>query len=344
LSFGVSNTGLGLMTYSTSIITGSDWLSISSGASGGNSGTIHVTAAASNVTQPRTGRIRITALGIGGIAATSSPREVLVAQEAGADGVPPVITRLGSSPVNVEQHAVYTDAGATATDNVDGDISANVQAVSTVNTSAIGSYTVTYTVSDSSGNPATPVVRTVNVVAATHAEGTIGPLGGTVSRDGITVTILPGALSGPTLITIDRAAVGSPDLPDGVLAVLNGTSFDVGPDGLTAVGGGDLATITISYPDADQNGIVDGTSIPETHLVVLHIDESTGDVTTLEGTVNTTANTVTVTTDSFSVFVLAQSDDLPGVPLMPWAVAALILVMLVSGPILARKRLRALRQ
>jgi hypothetical protein len=344
LTFGVSNTGQGVMTYSTSIITGADWLSISSGASGGNSGTIHVTAAASNVTQPRTGRIRITALGIGGIAATSSPREVLIAQEAGADGVPPVITRLGSSPVNVEQHAVYTDAGATATDNLDGDITANVQAVSTVNTAAIGSYTVTYTVSDAGGNPATPVVRTVNVVAATHAEGTIGPGGGTVTRDGISVTILPGALSAPTLITIDRAAVGSPDLPDGVLAVLNGTSFDVGPDGLTAVGGGDLATITISYPDADQDGIVDATSIPETHLVVLHIDETTGDVTTLEGTVNTTANTVTVTADSFSVFVLAQSDDLPGVPLMPWAVAALTLVMLVSGQLLAKRSLHSSRQ
>ncbi|MFA6239516.1 MAG: FG-GAP-like repeat-containing protein [Candidatus Hydrogenedentales bacterium] len=344
LTFGVSNTGQGVMTYSTSIITGSEWLSIQSGATGGNSGTIHVTAAASNVTQPRTGRIRITALGIGGIAATSSPREVLIAQEAGADGVPPVITRLGSSPVNVEQHAVYIDAGATATDNVDGDITANVQAVSTVNTAAIGSYTVTYTVSDSAGNPATPVVRTVNVVAATHAEGTIGPGGGTVSRDGITVTILPGALSAPTLVTIDRAAVGDPTLPEGVLAVLNGTSFDVGPDGLTAVGGGDLATITISYPDADQNGIVDGTSIPETHLVVLHIDESTGDVTTLEGAVNTTANTVTVTTDSFSVFVVAQSEDLPGVPLMPWAVAALFLVMLVCGQLLAKRSLRSSRQ
>jgi hypothetical protein len=197
---------------------------------------------------------------------------------------------------------------------------------------------VTYTVSDSSGNPATPVVRTVNVVEATHTEGTIGSAGGTVSRDGFSVTILPGALSAPTLITIDRAPVGSPILPNGVLAVLDGTSFDVGPNGLTAVGGGNLATVTITYPDADQNGIVDGTTMPESHLVVLHIDHDSGDVTELEGTIDTTANTVTVTTTSFSVFVIAQSEDLPGVPLMPWATLLILLMVVATGLIVMKSR------
>ena len=36
-----------------------------------------------------------------------------------------------------------------------------------VDTSVIGSYSVTYNVSDSAGNAATPVVRTVNVVDTT---------------------------------------------------------------------------------------------------------------------------------------------------------------------------------
>ncbi|HOS02158.1 MAG TPA: DUF5011 domain-containing protein [Candidatus Hydrogenedentes bacterium] len=80
------------------------------------------------------------------------------------DTVPPVITMLGSNPVTVNQNAVYTDAGATAIDDKDGDITANIVASSTVNTAVLGSYTVTYTVSDAAGNPATPVVRIVNVV------------------------------------------------------------------------------------------------------------------------------------------------------------------------------------
>ena len=81
------------------------------------------------------------------------------------DTTPPVITLLGVNPVTVAQGAVYTDAGATALDNVDGDITANIVTVNPVNTAVIGTYTVTYDVSDAALNPATQVTRTVNVVA-----------------------------------------------------------------------------------------------------------------------------------------------------------------------------------
>jgi hypothetical protein len=81
------------------------------------------------------------------------------------DVIPPVITLLGSTPVNIELGTAYVDAGATAVDNIDGDISASIVATSTVDTNIVGTYTVTYTVSDAAGNPATPVVRTVNVTA-----------------------------------------------------------------------------------------------------------------------------------------------------------------------------------
>ena len=75
----------------------------------------------------------------------------------------PVITLIGESPVSIDQDATYTDPGATATDNVDGDITANITATSNVDTSTVGTYTVTYTVSDAAGNAATPVVRTITV-------------------------------------------------------------------------------------------------------------------------------------------------------------------------------------
>jgi len=55
------------------------------------------------------------------------------------------------------------DAGATAADNVDGDVTANIVAVSNVNTTMAGSYTVTYNVSDAAGNAATTVTRAVYV-------------------------------------------------------------------------------------------------------------------------------------------------------------------------------------
>jgi hypothetical protein len=45
----------------------------------------------------------------------------------------------------------------------DGDITSRIVVTNTVNNALLGTYTVTYAVSDLSGNAATPVTRTVNV-------------------------------------------------------------------------------------------------------------------------------------------------------------------------------------
>ncbi|MDA7848860.1 DUF5011 domain-containing protein, partial [Flavobacteriaceae bacterium] len=76
----------------------------------------------------------------------------------------PVITLEGEPSVTVEVGTSYTDAGATASDNIDGDITNNIITVNTVDTTIVASYTVTYNVSDSSSNAAVEVTRTVNVV------------------------------------------------------------------------------------------------------------------------------------------------------------------------------------
>jgi hypothetical protein len=57
----------------------------------------------------------------------------------------------------------YIDAGATAKDNYDGDITSNIVTVSNVDTAIVGSYTVTYDVSDANGNAADTVTRIVTV-------------------------------------------------------------------------------------------------------------------------------------------------------------------------------------
>ena len=59
----------------------------------------------------------------------------------------------------------YSDAGATATDDEDGDITSRIVVTNPVNTTLLGTYTITYAVTDLSGNAATPVTRTVNVQA-----------------------------------------------------------------------------------------------------------------------------------------------------------------------------------
>jgi hypothetical protein len=87
------------------------------------------------------------------------------------DAVSPVITLSGEATVNVPAGEAYSDAGATAVDNIDGDVSASIVVNNPVNTAVTGSYTVTYNVSDSAGNDAVQVTRTVNITAATGRGG-----------------------------------------------------------------------------------------------------------------------------------------------------------------------------
>ena len=81
-----------------------------------------------------------------------------------ADNEPPVIVLSGGDIVVIEQGDPYVDPGYVATDDVDGDISDQVEVEGVVDTNTIGEYTLTYTVADAAGNPAAPVTRTVKVV------------------------------------------------------------------------------------------------------------------------------------------------------------------------------------
>ena len=67
----------------------------------------------------------------------------------------PVITLNGSDTVRVEVFSAYTEDGATAMDNKDGNISNSISIDGSVNTSVIGKYTLTYVVIDQAGNKAT---------------------------------------------------------------------------------------------------------------------------------------------------------------------------------------------
>jgi hypothetical protein len=82
-----------------------------------------------------------------------------------SDTTAPTITLAGSNPMTVECHTTYTEPGATAHDTCAGDFAATPSGNVNVNTP--GSYTITYNASDLSGNAATPVTRTVNVVDTT---------------------------------------------------------------------------------------------------------------------------------------------------------------------------------
>jgi len=87
---------------------------------------------------------------------------ILDVDETIPDVTPPVISILGSNPVNVIVGTSYTDAGATAIDDIDGDVAADVVR-NTVDTDVLGSYEVTYSATDAAGNQVN-ATRKVNVV------------------------------------------------------------------------------------------------------------------------------------------------------------------------------------
>ncbi|MDJ0497436.1 MAG: DUF5011 domain-containing protein, partial [Acidimicrobiia bacterium] len=149
------------------------------------------------------------------------------------DTTAPVITLIGANPQTIEVGSPYVELGATASDNYDGDLTGSIVIdASAVNTAVVGSYSVTYDVTDSQGNPAVQVVRTVDVVDTTAPVIT---------------------LVGANPQTIE---VGSPYVE------LGATAFDVGDGDLTgsividatAVNTAVVGSYSVTYDVTDSQG------------------------------------------------------------------------------------------
>jgi len=88
------------------------------------------------------------------------------------DTTAPVITLVGSATVDLKTGDAYTDKGATATDNKDGDITNKIVKTGSVDTSKAGTYIIKYNVTDLAGNKAVEKKRTVTVVEPPPLEPT----------------------------------------------------------------------------------------------------------------------------------------------------------------------------
>ena len=124
------------------------------------------------------GNIPASSIGISGTVDTASfgtyPIQYSVADRAGNtatvtrnvyvyDGDAPAIYLNGTNPITVEANGVFTDPGATAQDAQEGDLSASIVVTGTVDTRVLGTYRLDYDVSDSAGNAAQTVTRSVYV-------------------------------------------------------------------------------------------------------------------------------------------------------------------------------------
>lgn len=91
------------------------------------------------------------------------------------DRVAPVISLNGESSVQLAAGQEYVEMGATASDDIDGDLTEQVTISGSVNTSVVGTYSLTYTATDRATNNAS-VQRSVQVGVN---EGQGGSGGGT---------------------------------------------------------------------------------------------------------------------------------------------------------------------
>jgi hypothetical protein len=135
------------------------------------------------------------------------PRSVTV-----ADTTAPAITLLGEPAVEIDIDATYEDAGATATDTVDGSV--EVVTTGSVDTSVAATYTLIYTATDNAGNSSTAsrdvtvkdVDDTPPVITVTGTNPVMLELGDTYIDEGATAN---GGEIVTSSGTVDTFTVGS---------------------------------------------------------------------------------------------------------------------------------------
>ena len=147
------------------------------------------------------------------------------------DTTPPVISLMGSSTINLDAGDLYNEPGATATDLVDDDaiLTSNIIISGVVNTNIDGIYTLDYDVTDSTGNNAMTVSRTI--IVTDNAPVITAP-----------ANIMAEATAPLTPVNIGTATV-TDDLDVGLVAVAN----NLGPYPLGST------TVTWSVMDSAGN-------------------------------------------------------------------------------------------
>ena len=78
------------------------------------------------------------------------------------DRMAPDLTLVGDATINIPAGQEFLDPGATAVDDIDGDISDKIEVSGSIDSSEVGTHTISYRVADRAGN-STSVVRTVIV-------------------------------------------------------------------------------------------------------------------------------------------------------------------------------------
>src|SRR3989338_1748739 len=250
------------------------------------------------------------------------------------DSIAPTISQM---PANIS-HQATSGAGRvidytlpTASDIVDTapSLVCNPPSGSTF---AIGTTTVTCTAADDAGNAATASFSVTITAPDSDADGLpdvadpcpsdatntcnaggsgaapVDEGGGTVTTpDGsVSITFPPGAVSGDTTVSISNTGSGY-ELTNNLGNALGVYGVVLQPEGTTF---DQPVTIVFTWPDADNNGLVDGTNLREENLRITKDGVAVTDKCNNEPLrCDQAANTFTIQVTSFSAFVVAGPLD-----------------------------------
>ncbi len=150
--------------------------------------------------------------------------------------IPPLITLFGESIIFLEKDESFADPGVAASDPTDGDLTASIiTGGDLVDTSTIGTFTITYDVTDSDGNAAHQAIRVVHIMGPEPEISLLGKIN-MLLKTGESFTD-PGATAN--------------DLKDGDLT----TSIVIGGDTVDTASAGTFI-ITYDVIDYDNNNAV----------------------------------------------------------------------------------------
>ncbi len=183
------------------------------------------------------------------------------------DNVVPTITLNGANPQLIVLGNSYSELGASATDNIDGDLSSEIIIDSSaVNTNALGDYNVYYNVDDSAGNSATTRTRIVRVIPV--GADTISPV----------VTI-----QSPTAITYNNQITSLSFIAtDANLASCEYSTDNGATRNSIACASGELTTVSLTSISGANNWIVyatDSAGNSDSSSVSFIVDTSVPDTT-----------------------------------------------------------------
>ena len=202
-----------------------------------------------------------------------------------ADTEKPVIVINPPNPQSITKDDIYSELGASCTDNIDGNIS-NVVIVSNVNTATPGTYQVTYDCQDVAGNNADQIIRTVHVVIP-QVPPVLSSISDVIINEGITKSFTVSAtdqnndsityslINSPAWVTISGVTitVSAPnELPN---SSYSGTIIATDNDGT------DTESFTININEVNESPIINNISDVESdsgQLISFTVTASDSDI------------------------------------------------------------------